>query len=164
MRVLGVDPSTVATGWGILDGDARHARCVEHGVLRCSSRSPISERLRLIHGGLEEILERFPLDVVVLESAFLHRNVRTALALGEVRGVVLLAAARARLPLAEYSATEVKRAAVGYGAAEKEQVARMMGRLLNVTEPLAADAADALAVAWCHLSRAGRPVVVGPAR
>jgi crossover junction endodeoxyribonuclease RuvC len=157
VRVLGVDPSTVATGWGVLDGDSRHARCVEHGVLRPGARSPVADRLRTIHDGLAEVLERFPVDVVALESAFLHRNARTALALGEVRGVVLLAAARRRKPIAEYSAAEVKRAAVGYGAADKEQVARMMERLLKLAAPLPSDAADALAVAWCHLSRAARP-------
>jgi crossover junction endodeoxyribonuclease RuvC len=164
MRVLGVDPSTVATGWGLLDGDARHARCVEHGVLRCSSRLRVPERLRRIHDGLRDVLTRFPVDVMALESAFLHRNARTALALGEVRGVVLLAAQTAGVPLAEYSASEVKRAAVGYGAAEKAQVARMMERILGLAPPLVSDAADALAVAWCHLSRSARPVVVERAR
>ena len=164
MRVLGVDPSTVATGWGILDGDSRHARCVDQGVLRPAARSPVPHRLRTIHDGLVAILERFPIDVVAIESAFLHRNVRTALALGEVRGVVLLLAACKQTPIAEYSAAEVKRAAVGYGAADKEQVARMMARVLSLAPPLQLDAADALAVAWCHLARAARPIIAGAPR
>jgi crossover junction endodeoxyribonuclease RuvC len=164
VRVLGVDPSTVATGWGLLDGDSRHARCVEHGVLRCSSRIAVPERLRRIHEQLRDVLGRFPIDVVALESAFVHRNPRTALALGEVRGVVLLAAADASIRIEEYSASEVKRAAVGYGAADKEQVARMMERILGLEPPLPSDAADALAVAWCHLSRSARPVMVEPRR
>jgi len=158
-----VDPSTVATGWGMLDGDARHARAVEWGVIRPPARAPVPARLRVVHEGLADVVRRLPADVVVLESAFLHRNARTALALGEVRGVVLLVAASAGVPLAEYSATEVKRAAVGYGAADKEQVARMMERLLGVTSP-PSDAADALAVAWCHLARAARPVNPGMPR
>ena len=157
MRVLGLDPSTVATGWGVLDGDSRAARAVEWGVLRASPRLPVPARLETIHEGLTALLGRFPLDAIVLEAAFLHRNVRTAMALGEVRGVVLLAASAAGPDLVEYSATEIKRSAVGYGAADKEQVARMMERILGVTN-LESDAADALAAAWCHLSRAGRAV------
>lgn len=133
-------------------------------MLRPATRSPIPERLRTIHDGLVEILSRFPIDVVAIESAFLHRNVRTALALGEVRGVVLLVAACRQTGIAEYSAAEVKRAAVGYGAAEKEQVARMMERVLGLAPPLELDAADALAVAWCHLARAARPVALGATR
>lgn len=163
MRVLGLDPSTVATGWGIVDGDARAARAVEWGVFRASPRAPVPERLAAIHEGLAALLARFDLDAVVLEAAFVHRNARTAMALGEVRGVVLLAAASAGPPITEYSASEIKRAAVGYGAADKEQVARMMERILGATG-LPPDAADALAAAWCHLSRAARPVSVVPAR
>jgi crossover junction endodeoxyribonuclease RuvC len=119
------------------------------------------ERLRVIHDGILDVLRRLPVEVVVLESAFLHRNARTALALGEVRGVVLLACARVELPVREYAAAEIKRAAVGYGAADKEQVGRMMSRILGLTDLDEPDAADALAAAWCHLSRAARPVIAG---
>jgi crossover junction endodeoxyribonuclease RuvC len=163
VRVLGLDPSTVATGWGVLDGDARRARAVEWGVIRPPARGPVPARLCEVQDGVAALLERFPIEVVVLESAFLHRNARTALALGEVRGVVLVAARRAGIPLREYSAAEIKRAAVGYGAADKEQVARMMERLLGVAG-LASDAADALAAAWCHLAREARPQAAGAVR
>lgn len=157
MKVLGLDPSTVATGWGLVEGDARSARAVEWGVLRASPRLPVPDRLAIIHEGLTAVLSRFEVDAVALEAAFLHRNARTAMALGEVRGVVLLAVAAAGPHLFEYAASEIKRAAVGYGAADKDQVARMMERILGVSG-LESDAADALAAAWCHLSRTARPV------
>jgi len=159
--VLGVDPSTVATGWGILEGDSRRARAVEWGVLRASSRQPLPERLHAIHSGLVEILRRLPVDRIVLESAFLARNVKTAFALGQVRGVVLLAAEQEGIPTCEYSPLEIKRAAVGYGAADKEQVIHMMTRILGLAEKPGPDEADALAAAWCHLTRAARPVSPG---
>jgi crossover junction endodeoxyribonuclease RuvC len=123
----------------------------------------MQERLLAIHDGITGILERLSVDGVVLESAFLHRNARTAMALGEVRGVILLASERVGLAVHEYSAAEIKRAAVGYGAADKEQVSRMMCRILGLAGLDEPDATDALATAWCHLSRAARPVVIGAA-
>lgn len=155
MIVLGVDPSTVATGWGILEGDKRRSRVVDYGVLRPASRAPLPTRLHAIHSGIDEICERFAPDILVIESTFLHRNVKTALALGQARGVILLAAAQRGIEIVEYSALEIKRAAVGYGAADKQQVAHMMARVLGLARAPAADEADALAAAWCHLSRCG---------
>jgi len=161
MVVLGVDPSTVATGWGILDGNSRSARAVDWGTLRASSRKPLEERLHRIHTGFVEILSATPVQHVVLESPFLARNVKTAFALGQVRGVILLAARQAGLPVCEYAPLEIKRAAVGYGTADKDQVAHMMTRILGLRETPDHDAADALAAAWCHLARTARPVRVG---
>ena len=158
MIVLGVDPSTVATGWGILEGDSRHARALSYGVLRPSPRAPLRERLRVIHEGLTRVLEETRPEIVAIESAFLHRNVKTALALGQVRGVVLLAAAQLRIEHEEYSALEIKRAAVGYGTAKKDQVGRMIKSLFGLQEVPREDEADALATAWCHLTRAARPI------
>ncbi len=157
MVVLGVDPSTIATGWGVLEGDSRRARVVDYGVIKPPARRALSERLHRIHADLTEVIARTPIDVVVLESAFLARNVKTAFALGQVRGIVLLAAEQAGLPTDEYAALEIKRAAVGYGAADKEQVAHMMTRILGLKECPGPDEADALATAWCHLTRAARP-------
>lgn len=159
MLVLGVDPSTVATGWGLLDGDSRAARAVDYGVIRPGSRRPLAERLAQIHAELHTILTSDPApDVCILESAFLAKNAKTALALGQVRGVILLACVQAGVPFAEYSATEIKRAAVGYGTAEKDQVATMISRILGLAEPPPSDAADALGAAWCHLTRTARGV------
>jgi crossover junction endodeoxyribonuclease RuvC len=161
--VLGVDPSTVATGWGIVDGDSRAARAVDFGVIRPSTRLPLCDRLATIHEELRAVLAREPRPAVcVLESAFVARNAKTALALGQVRGVILLATVQAEIPFVEYSATEIKRAAVGYGTAGKEQVAVMIARILGLGETPPSDAADALGAAWCHLNRAARPAAGFP--
>jgi crossover junction endodeoxyribonuclease RuvC len=155
---MGVDPSSVATGWAVLDGDSRRARAVAHDTIRPSSRLGLSERLHVIHEHLAHAIVQYDPAVLVIESAFLHRNVRTAFVLGQVRGVVLLAAAQQGVPQEEYSPPEVKRAACGYGAAGKEQVATMMARILGLAEVPGDDEADAMATAWCHLNRAARPV------
>jgi crossover junction endodeoxyribonuclease RuvC len=155
--VLGVDPSTVSTGWAVLDGDSRKARAVAYDVVRPGARRPIPERLHVIHEQLADVIARYDPAVLAIESAFLHRNAQTAFALGQVRGVVLLAAAQQGVPFAEYSAPEIKRAACGYGAAQKEQVATMVARILGLGEVPEHDAADALATAWCHLNRSARP-------
>jgi crossover junction endodeoxyribonuclease RuvC len=162
MIVLGVDPSTVATGWGILEGDSRSARALSYGILRPSTRLGLPERLSAIYSGLLDILDEAQPRVLVIESAFLHRNVKTAMALGQVRGVVLLAATQRGVPFAEYSALEIKRSAVGYGAAKKDQIVRMMKSLLSLPQLPREDEADALATAWCHLTRAARPVGIDP--
>ena len=164
MIVLGVDPSTVATGWGILDGDSRGARALSYGVLRPSTRLSLPERLSRIYTGMLEIIDEAEPSILAIESAFLHRNVKTALALGQVRGVILLAATQRDVPFTEYSALEIKRSAVGYGAAKKDQVVRMMKSMLGLAALPQEDEADALATAWCHLTRAARPVEIGIAR
>ena len=159
MLVLGVDPSTVATGWGIVDGDSRSARAVDFGVIRPSSRLPLCDRLAAIHEELSAVLGRDPRPAVcALESAFVARNAKTALALGQVRGVILLATVQADVPFVEYAPTEIKPATVGFGTAGKEQVATMIARILGLEAAPPSDAADALGAAWCHLSRAARPV------
>jgi crossover junction endodeoxyribonuclease RuvC len=155
--VLGVDPSTVGTGWAVLEGDSRHARPRAYGVIRPPRGGTLPEQLRAIHAGLSSLLEEHAPDILVAESPFVYRNVRTALVLGQVRGVVMLAAAQHGVPCGEYSASEIKRAAVGHGGAGKGQVARMMARILGLEEVPCSDAADALATAWCHLSRARIP-------
>ena len=163
MLVLGVDPSTVATGWGLVDGDSRAARAVEWDVIRPSTRLALPERLATIYEAISDLLGRRPApDVCVLESPFVSKNAKTALALGQVRGVVVLAAVRRGIPLAEYSPAEIKRATVGYGAAGKEQIAAMIARILAIRETPPSDAADALGAAWCHLSHAARPARPAP--
>ncbi|MGQ0722403.1 MAG: crossover junction endodeoxyribonuclease RuvC [Candidatus Eiseniibacteriota bacterium] len=164
MVVLGVDPSTVATGWAVLDGDSRRARVVAYDVIRPGSRRPLAERLHVIHEQLAHLIAQYDPAVLAIESAFLHRNPQTAFALGQVRGVVLLAAAQQSVPFEEYSAPEIKRAACGYGAAQKDQVVTMISRILGLTETPSHDAADALATAWCHLNRAARPALTRSAR
>lgn len=137
-------------------------RLVECGVLRTRAREPLPDRLRVIHEGLSEIIERLRPDLVAVEGVFYAANVRTTVVLGHARGVVLLAAAQAGLPVAEYSPAMVKKSVVGRGGALKPQVGYMVARLLQLrSAPSPADAADAVAVALTHLLASRRP---SPAR
>jgi len=151
MRVLGIDCGCERTGFGVVDTDGRTHRFVTSGVIRTSSRDPMSVRLEQIHRGLVRALADYQPEAVAVEEVFHAANVKTALQLAHVRGIALLAAAQAGLPVGEYSPLEVKTSVVGYGRAEKNQVKMMIASLLGLAEPPAsADAADALAVAICH--------------
>jgi crossover junction endodeoxyribonuclease RuvC len=153
MRILGVDPGLRATGYGVVESRGRQLRWLGGGVVRSRRDDPVERRLVAIHDGIRDILARFRPDQVAVESLFHARNVSAALRLGHVRGVILLAAGSARLPLAEYSPLEVKQAVVGTGQAEKRQVQEMVRVLLGLeARPRPADLADALAVAICHAS------------
>ena len=151
-RVLGVDPAVAgATGYGIVEIDGSAHRLVRFGALKLPGRAPFDERLREIHGLIWSLLEEFAPDAVAVESVFTALNMRTALKLAEMRGVVLLAAAQARIPAHSYSPREVKASVAGFGAASKQQIQKMVGMLLGLQEcPEPADAADALAIALCH--------------
>lgn len=152
MVVLGIDPGTVATGYGVVAlSGSRHA-CLEQGDVRASSSLPMEQRLRIIHDKVAELIARHRPEMVAVEDAFIAKNPQTALKLGQARGVVLLAAATAGLPVANYTPTRVKQSIVGYGRADKEQVIYMITRLLNLPAPPKSDhAADALGLALCHL-------------
>lgn len=149
MRVLGVDPGTVATGWGVVDERPPGLLHVAGGVIR--ARGPLAERLGRVYDEVRRVLAEFAPDCVGLEKTFVGDNVQSAFRLGEARGAILVAAAQARVPVCEYSPAEIKVAVVGHGRAAKEQVQAMVLRILGVPGPLAADAADALGVAICHL-------------
>ena len=156
MRVLGVDPGSETTGWGVIEGDARRCRLVEFGALRAPARERFAARLLKISRGLEEVIERFAPEACAIEETFFAVNVKTALKLGHVRGVALLAAERAGVEIYEYSPRLVKQSVVGYGAAEKHQVQEMVRILLGLScPPQPYDAADALAIAICHLHHTG---------
>lgn len=156
MRVLGIDPGSETTGWGVVEGDARRYGLVAFGTVRASARERFAARLLKISVGVEEALARYRPDVCAVEEAFFAVNVKTALKLGQVRGVVLLAAERAGVEIAEYAPRLVKQTVVGYGAAEKHQVQEMVRVLLRLkATPQPHDAADALAIAICHLHHAG---------
>jgi crossover junction endodeoxyribonuclease RuvC len=158
MIVLGIDPGSETTGWGVVEGDARRYHLVEYGTLKASPRERFAARLLKISDGVEELITRFRPDVCSVEDAFFATNAKTALKLGQVRGVILVAAERARLEIAEYAPRLVKQVVVGYGAAEKHQVQEMMRVLLRLdAAPQPFDAADALAVAVCHFHHAGIP-------
>lgn len=170
MRVLGIDPGSETTGWGLVEGDGRRYRLIEYGTIRAAARERFAARLLKIHGGVEELLERFRPDVCAVEEAFFAVNAQTALKLGQVRGVVLLAAERAGVEIAEYAPRLVKQTIVGYGAAEKHQVQEMVRVLLSLKEPpQPLDASDAVAIAICHVHHAGatgaaRERSIAPAR
>jgi crossover junction endodeoxyribonuclease RuvC len=156
LKVLGVDPGTAATGYGVVvRGDGGAASLTECGVIRTDAARPLQERLLQIHDGLSDVLERHAPDVVAVEGVFYGKNVRTTVLLGHARGAVLLAAARHGREVADYSPAEIKNAVVGTGQATKSQVQFMVKKLLRLKEPPSpADAADGVAVALCHLSAA----------
>jgi crossover junction endodeoxyribonuclease RuvC len=154
MRVLGIDCGVERTGYGVIESDGRTHRLVVAGVIRTSPASPLEARLLRIATGLREaIVEHQPVCAAV-EEVFFAVNVKTALKLAHVRGIVLLVAAEAGLAMGEYSPLEVKSSVVGYGRAEKSQVQMMVRSLLGLDQPIASeDACDAVAVAICHANR-----------
>jgi crossover junction endodeoxyribonuclease RuvC len=154
MIVLGIDPGTVTTGYGVIEAENDEATFVDCGVLTAQERSPIGERLSFIYRGLREVIARFNPDVVAIESPFVAKSVRTALAIGRAQAIAILAAAEGKIPTHEYSPAEVKKRVTDYGVSTKEQVQEMVKLQLNLAEaPHPTDAADALAVALCHLRR-----------
>ncbi len=181
MRVLGIDPGSETTGWGVVEGDdSGHSyRLVEFGALKLSSSATFSSRLLKICRGLEEVIARLKPDACAIEEAFYAVNPKVTLKLGQVRGVALLVAESAALEIGEYSPRLVKQTVAGYGNAEKHQVQEMVKVLLSLRAvPEPNDAADALAVAICHFHHAGirrrllaaeariktNPTVAGPTR
>jgi crossover junction endodeoxyribonuclease RuvC len=150
MRILGIDPGSRVTGWGVVHADGWELRAIGAGAIRCGE-GPLSGRLVRLAGGLDEILAEHDPAAAVVEQVFAARNARSALVLGHARGVALLAVARAGLPLHEYSAMQVKNAVTGYGRAGKEQVRQAVTTQLLLREPPSStDASDALAIAICH--------------
>lgn len=154
MRVLGIDPGSYATGYGVLDQLGGRLREVASGAVRPPRDRSFLRRLSDIHEALAELLTRYRPDEVAVENPFHSRNARTALQLGQARAAALLPAVKLGVPVFEYAPREVKLAVVGYGQAEKEQVARMVAILLSLSvTPTPFDASDALAVAICHVHR-----------
>jgi crossover junction endodeoxyribonuclease RuvC len=149
MRLLGLDPGLRLTGWGVIDAEGNRLRHVAHGVVKVAGDRSLAERLNdLFEGVVAVIAQQSPVEAAV-EETFVNVNPSSTLKLGQARGVVLLAPARAGLPVFEYAANLVKKSVVGAGHADKRQVAMMVGRLLPGVDATA-DAADALAVAICH--------------
>ncbi|MBI3931777.1 MAG: crossover junction endodeoxyribonuclease RuvC [Acidobacteria bacterium] len=158
MVILGVDPGSIRTGYGAIATDGRRHRLIEKGVLVPAPRTPLADRLRLIHDGIAAVISRLHPDVLAVEDVFHAANTRTALVLGHVRGVVLLAGAEAGLAIEAFPPATVKQQVTGYGRAEKAQVALMVARLLGLSDNgEAGDASDALAVALCQAHRPTAP-------
>lgn len=160
MRVLGIDPGTSVTGYGVVEtgggnGSPGFGRLIECGTITFSRKSPLPQRLAELHAGIAALITRHRPAVLAMEDAFYHKNVRTTLVLGHARGVVLLAAEQARLEIAQYPPARIKKTVVGAGAASKGQVAAMVARLLRLkSAPKPSDAADGIAAALTYILRA----------
>jgi crossover junction endodeoxyribonuclease RuvC len=158
---LGVDPGTALLGFGVVEA-ASDPQLIDYGVIATPSSISMPERLSTLFDEMNALLDRYRPDVLAVEQLFFARNVTTAISVGQARGVVLLAAARAGVPVAEYSPSEVKHAVVGYGKADKAQIQEMVRIILSMSElPKPDDAADALAVALCHCQRAAFQAIAG---
>ena len=159
MRIFGIDPGSIRTGYGCVDTDGSRHRLVTCGVLSVPGRANFPQKLQYIHDGLARLIQSAGPECVVIENLFHARNVRSALVLGHARGVAVLAAVEAGLPVVEYAPSEIKLAVSGYGRAEKPQLQQMVKLLLGLdTVPSPHDAADALAVAICHAQTSRSPI------
>ena len=155
MRIFGIDPGSNATGYAVVERRAGRYVLVDAGVVRTKSKDPVPERLLVIHAGLEARLAAAgAVDAVAIEAIFRHKSSESALRLGQARGVALLVAAQAGLKVSEYNAMTVKKTIGGHGRAGKEEMQRIVARLLGLKEELPADAADAAAIAMTHLGHA----------
>ncbi|MBD3415009.1 MAG: crossover junction endodeoxyribonuclease RuvC [Candidatus Aminicenantes bacterium] len=153
MKILGIDPSLRATGFGIIEQNQNQLNVVKYGVIKTSQKAPLLDRLNKIKIEIESIIQTHKPDEVAIENLFYAQNVKTAIILGQVRGAALIAVASNQCPLFEYSALEIKKAVTGYGKAAKYQVQDMIRVLLQIKEDrIQEDASDALATALCHLN------------
>ena len=166
MIVLGIDPGTAATGYGVVTGEPFGSlSLIECGVIRTTARDPLPVRLRELYDDVRALIARHHPGALAIEDVFYAKNVRTTVVLGHARGVILLAAAQAGLAISEYPPAEIKKAVVGTRAATKEQVQFMVKRLLEIDHELdSADAADALAIAICHIHTAQTLLLQGARR
>ncbi len=150
MRVLGLDPGVADTGWGVIDVTGNQLAAVAYGSIKTPAKQPLKERLVSIHDQLHQLIAEHQPDKAAVEELFFYKNVTTAIAVGQARGVLLLTLHQHQLPISEFTPLQVKQAVTSYGSADKQQVQRMVQTLLSLKEiPQPDDAADALAVAIC---------------
>ncbi|MGA3206729.1 MAG: crossover junction endodeoxyribonuclease RuvC [Syntrophales bacterium] len=152
MRVLGIDPGIHITGYGVVEKQKSSLKHVMHGEIKMVKGSSLSSRLSVIYDNLLEVINQSSPDAIVVEDVFYGKNIKSLIRQGETRGVVILASARSCKPVYEYTPLEVKKAVVGYGRAEKNQIQTMVKAILNLTDLPPVDAADALAIAICHIN------------
>ena len=151
MRILGIDPGLAIIGWGVVEYNASKFHTVSYGALRTPAGIPTEDRLSLIWDGMRELFDTYHPDAMSVEELFFNTNITTGIRVAEARGVILLSARQAGVPMQEYTPLQVKQAVVGYGKAEKAQVIAMVTRILALREPPKPDdTADALALAICH--------------
>ncbi len=164
MKIFGIDPGSERTGFGCVETDGSRHRMITSGAIRIPATASFPEKLLKIHTGLAALIGECQPDCVAIENLFYANNARSALKLGHARGVAMLAAVEAGLPVFEYTPAEVKRAVVGYGRAEKHQVQHMVKLILGLTTaPAPFDASDALAIAICHCHQLTPATTAGPA-
>jgi len=159
--VLGIDPGSRRTGFGVIDVVGASLRYIASGIIRLPEKADLPERLGIIFQGVSEVITTYCPQQMAIEEAFFARDPRAALRLGQARGAAIVAGVNGQLTIAEYSARTVKQAVVGTGAANKEQVQHMVMRLLNLPAAPSEDAADGLAVAICHAHSAGQMSIQG---
>lgn len=150
MRVLGIDPGSRVTGFGLIESDGKQIHYVSSGCIRLKPTLSVPERLTEIFNGITHVIEQFKPETCAIEQIFMHKSPDSALKLGQARGAAITAMALQHIEIAEYSARQIKQSVVGYGAADKIQVMHMVKNLLRIEHDLKPDAADALAVALCH--------------
>ncbi|MFC2010970.1 crossover junction endodeoxyribonuclease RuvC [Chloroflexota bacterium] len=153
MRILGIDPGTIAMGYGAIESKDDEIALINCGALIAPARSPIGERLSCLYNQLIEIVSRYQPDAVAIEQPFMAKNVKSALAIGQAQAIAMLAATNKGIPTYEYTPTQIKLSVTNYGTSSKEQIQEMVRLQLGLSQiPQPTDAADALAVALCHLS------------
>lgn len=156
MRVIGIDPGLALMGFGVVESDGYRFKVLDYGVLETPAHTKDGDRLLCLFKGLNELFEKYQPDAVSVEELFFNKNVKTAIAVGQARGVALLAVTNFGIPLFEYTPLQAKQAVVGYGRAERQQIQHMVKTILNLKEiPKPDDAADALAIAITHINNAG---------
>ena len=152
MRILGIDPGTLVMGYGVIEGTDDETTLIDCGVLSTGKRSPIGERLGYLYSKLMEIVSKYQPDALAIEQPFVAKNVKSALAIGRAQAVAILVAANRAIPAYEYTPAQIKQRVASYGASSKEQIQEMVRIQLGLTQvPEPSDAADALAVALCHI-------------
>lgn len=151
MIILGIDPGTATTGYGIIEKNNKKIKCIDYGCIKTSPDLSDPQRLNIINKELKKIIKTFQPEIMAVESVFFFKNLKTAFPVSQAKGVILLTAAQKKIPIYEFTPLQVKMAVVGYGRAEKRQVQHMTQILFNLKEkPKPDDAADALAVAFCY--------------
>ncbi len=151
MRILGIDPGLAIVGYGVVDKEGNAYKTIYYDAITTHAHTPIENRIKIIYDEMNLIIEKYKPDVLSIEELFFNNNAKTALAVGQARGVVLLSAVEHNIPIYEYTPLQVKQALTGYGRASKMQIQQMMKSMLGLNEiPKPDDVADALAIAICH--------------
>ncbi len=160
MIILGIDPGSRFTGYGVIQTDNKKIKYIASGCIRIVADTT-AQKLQQVFAGIREVVAQFKPDAAAIEQVFMHRNVNSAIKLGQARGVAMVAASQNGMPVFEYSAKQIKQAVVGYGAADKNQMQQMVKMLLKLSDVPQEDAADALAVAICHVNSSVSPSCAG---